>query len=63
MYLRFSDPIDTSRPARVPAETWVSTVRDNTQRELEAILRDLLALRADDPFRELNPLAWSRAVA
>lgn len=63
MYLRFGDPIDTSRPARVPAETWVSTVRDNTQRELEAILRDLLALRADDPFRELNPLAWSRAVA
>ncbi|MBX9982495.1 lysophospholipid acyltransferase family protein [Mycobacterium gordonae] len=63
MYLRFGDPIDTTKPEKASADSWVTTVRDNTQRELEAILRDLLALRADDPFRELNPLAWSRAVA
>lgn len=62
MYLRFGDPIDTTKPKTESADTWVTTVRDNTQHELEAILRDLLALRADDPFRELNPLAWSRAV-
>ncbi|MDP7723670.1 lysophospholipid acyltransferase family protein [Mycobacterium sp. TY814] len=63
MYLRFGDPIDTVKPQRVKADSWVTTVRDNTQHELEAILRDLQVLRADDPFRELNPLAWAHAVA
>ncbi|MHA7649632.1 lysophospholipid acyltransferase family protein [Mycobacterium sp. ML4] len=63
MYLRFGDPIDTTKPIRMSADTWVTTVRDDTQHELEAILRDLLALRSEDPFRELNPLAWRRAVA
>lgn len=63
MYLRFGDPIDTTKPAKVSPDTWVTSVRDRTQDELETILRDLLALRADDPFRELNPLAWSSAVA
>ncbi len=62
MYLRFGDPIETTKRARVSADTWVTTVRDNTQHEVEAILRDLLALRSQDPFRELNPLAWFHAV-
>jgi hypothetical protein len=41
----------------------VTSVKENTQQSLEAILTYLLAVRADDPFRELNPLAWSSAVA
>jgi hypothetical protein len=38
----------------------VTSVRENTQQE--AVLADLVAVRADDPFPELNPLAWSDAV-
>lgn len=63
MYLHFGAPITTTRPTRISNDKWVTTVRDRTQHELEAILADLLALRADDPFRELNPLAWSEAIA
>jgi 1-acyl-sn-glycerol-3-phosphate acyltransferase len=63
MYLRFGEPIDTTRPKRVSADQWVATVRDNTQRALEEILHNLLAVRSDDPFRALNPLARSSAVA
>jgi hypothetical protein len=40
----------------------VTSVRENTQQSLEAVLADLVAVRADDPFPELNPLAWSDAV-
>jgi 1-acyl-sn-glycerol-3-phosphate acyltransferase len=63
MYLRFGEPIDTTKPKRVSTENWVASVRKSTQQSLETILTDLLAVRADDPFRELNPLAWSSAVA
>lgn len=63
MYLRFGQPIITTRPKGVKADKWVQTVRDSTQQALEAILADLLAVRAQDPFRELNPLARSSAVA
>ncbi|OBF49033.1 glycerol acyltransferase [Mycobacterium sp. 852002-53434_SCH5985345] len=62
MYLRFGEPIDTTKPSRANPEDWVASVRRSTQQSLEAILTELLAVRAHDPFRELNPLAWSRAV-
>jgi 1-acyl-sn-glycerol-3-phosphate acyltransferase len=62
MYLRFGEPIDTAKPDRISTEDWVASVRNDTQESLEMILTNLLALRAGDPFRELNPLAWASAV-
>jgi hypothetical protein len=62
MYLHFGEPIDTTKSDDVSEESWVASVREHTQQSLEAILDDLLAVRADDPFRELNPLAWSNAL-
>ncbi|OBI41803.1 lysophospholipid acyltransferase family protein [Mycobacterium sp. E796] len=61
MYLRFGSPIDTSRPLGVTEQEWVDIVKDQTQRALENILRDLRRLRETDPYRGLNPLAWHRA--
>ncbi|WP_077097064.1 lysophospholipid acyltransferase family protein [Mycobacterium terramassiliense] len=61
MYLRFGAPIDTSRPLGVSEQQWVEAVKDQTQRALEKILADLRALRAADPYRNLNPLAWRGA--
>lgn len=61
MYLRFGAPITTTKPARVSAAKWVDIVKQNTQESLEQVLADLLAVRADDPYRELNPLAWLNA--
>ncbi|BBY25383.1 hypothetical protein MSTO_55880 [Mycobacterium stomatepiae] len=63
MYLSFGRPIDTAKPENESTENWVESVRTATQQSLETILSDLLAVRAEDPFRELNPLAWPRAVA
>ena len=63
MYLGFGEPIVTKKPSLVSADKWVNEVREQTKRALETILADLLAVRAGDPFRELNPLAWSRAAA
>jgi 1-acyl-sn-glycerol-3-phosphate acyltransferase len=62
MYLRFGEPIDTTKPDRIATEDWVASVRKNTQQSLETILTELLAIRAGDPFRELNPLARASAV-
>ena len=62
MYLRFGEAIDTVKPARARAATWEQQVKGATQDALEQILTDLLELRADDPFRALNPLAWRAAV-
>lgn len=62
MYLRFAEPIDTARPAGVSAPEWADTVKQRTQTSLEAILTDLQEIRAGDPYRELNPLAWRDAV-
>ncbi|CAM4250699.1 Diacylglycerol acyltransferase [Mycobacterium basiliense] len=62
MYLRFGGPIDTAQPDCVSAQEWVSSVKKNTQQSLETILAELLAIRADDPFHGLNPLAWTSAV-
>ncbi len=61
MYLRFGSPIDTSRPLGVSGEEWVDVVKRQTQRALEQILADLRALRAADPYRNLNPRAWRDA--
>jgi 1-acyl-sn-glycerol-3-phosphate acyltransferase len=62
MYLRFAEPIDTTKPARVSEDKWVATVKQNTQESLERAMVDLLAIRAGDPYRELNPLAWRAAI-
>jgi 1-acyl-sn-glycerol-3-phosphate acyltransferase len=62
MYLRFGQPIETTRPRGTSAEAWVASVKERTQESLEDILQELLEIRAGDPFRELNPLAWTRAV-
>jgi 1-acyl-sn-glycerol-3-phosphate acyltransferase len=62
MYLRFGSPIDTTRPARTPAAQWEATVKEQTQTALEEILDDLRTRRENDPFRNLNPLAWRRAL-
>ena len=61
MYLRFCAPIDTAKPARVSEQKWVATVKQRTQDSLEQAIADLLVIRADDPYRELNPLAWRAA--
>lgn len=62
MYLRFGQPIETARPNGTSADEWVASVKGRTRDSLEAILDELLEIRAGDPFRELNPLAWTRAV-
>lgn len=61
MYLRFAPPIDTTKPAGIDEQDWVATIRDETKKTLERTLDELLAIRAEDPYRELNPLAWHRA--
>lgn len=61
MYLSFAEPIGTTKPARTSDAKWVDTVKQGTQEMLERSLDDLLTLRAEDPYRELNPLAWNRA--
>jgi 1-acyl-sn-glycerol-3-phosphate acyltransferase len=62
MYLRFGAPIDTTKPARVSEEKWVATVKKTAQESLERAIADLLEIRASDPYRELNPLAWRAAI-
>jgi len=62
MYLRFAPPIDSTRPTGVRAATWEATVKEQAQAALETTLEDLQRLRETDPFRNLNPLAWPRAV-
>ena len=61
-YLRFGQPIDTTQPAGVSDDEWVQTVKKTTQTAVENILRELQDIRAEDPFRQLNPLAWRDAV-
>ncbi len=61
MYLGFGEPISTAKPEDLSTEDWVASVRERTQESLKSILSDLLAIRADDPFRELNLLAWASA--
>lgn len=62
MYLGFGTPIDTKRPAGTTDAEWEASVKEKTQVSLESTLRHLQACRESDPFRQLNPLAWGRAV-
>ncbi|MGY4709631.1 lysophospholipid acyltransferase family protein [Mycolicibacterium sp. CBM1] len=62
MYLRFGDPVDTTKPTGVSDDEWISSVKKATQTALEGILADLLKIRESDPYRHLNPLARHRAV-
>ncbi len=62
MYLRFGTPIGTRRPAGMPAHVWETTVKERAQGALEDALSDLRKLRETDPFRNLNPLGWPRAL-
>lgn len=62
MYLRFGSAIDTTRPAGIPDADWRDTVKERTQTALMHVLDDLRSLRESDPFRNLNPLAWRRAL-
>lgn len=62
MYLRFGQPINTRQPTGVTDDDWVSTVKASTQTALENILRELQDIRSEDPFRQLNPLAWRQAL-
>ena len=62
MYLRFGTPLQTARPAGVPADTWEETVKERTQSALETTLADLQQLRTTDPYRNLSPLGWAGAV-
>ena len=62
MYLRFGTPLQTARPARVPAGTWEATVKDRTKAALESVLADLQELRKTDPYRNLSPFGWAGAV-
>lgn len=62
MYLRFAEPIDTAKPNGVSDDDWVATIKEKTQKTLDATLADLCELRSRDPYRRLNPLAWHRAL-
>ncbi len=63
MYLRFGTPISTIKPARLSAAKWEAAVKQRTQTALEGVLAELQDLRATDPFGNLNPLAWPRALS
>jgi 1-acyl-sn-glycerol-3-phosphate acyltransferase len=50
MYLRFGPSVDAVKPARANQQTWVSTVKEKTQRSLEQAMADLLDIRSTDPY-------------
>lgn len=62
MYLRFGEPITTTMPTDATAQSWEQAVKQTTQNALETILDEVRALRSEDPFRRLNPLAWRHAI-
>lgn len=62
IYLKFGQPIATTRRKGVGEDKWVATVRDQTKDALEAGISELLEIRCGDPYRELNPLAHTKAV-
>lgn len=61
MYLRFGEPIASTRPTEASAAAWEQEVKYRVQTSLETSLVDLCELRAQDPFRALNPLSWRSA--
>lgn len=62
MYLGFAPAIETAKPPRISHDKWVTAVKEKTQTALEQTIAELLDIRAGDPYRELNPLAWARAL-
>lgn len=62
LYLRFSPPIDTTKPQRVSSERWVAQVREKTKEAMETSIADLLDIRSQDPYRHLAPWARDRAI-
>lgn len=62
MYLRFAEPIETAKPPRIGRDKWIETIKSRTQTSLEQAIADLLRLRRDDPYRELNPWNWRHAL-
>lgn len=62
MYLRFAAPISTIKPHQIPETVWVENIKQQTQDSLEQILAELQEVRARDPYRTLNPLAWRKAI-
>lgn len=62
MYVRFGQPISTTRPARIDVDRWETRIKEKSQNALETVLGDLQALREKDPFRNLNPLRWRKAI-
>ena len=63
MYVRFSEPITTAKPAGITLEAWTRRVKDDTQAQLETDLDALQHIQRVDPYRALNPLAWRSAVS
>jgi hypothetical protein len=55
--LRFGTPIDTNRPDRTSAQTWIFTIKGRVQTKLKTTLAELLRIRDADSYRELNPTA------
>lgn len=62
MYLRFAPSIETSRPPGIDEDRWIATVKQEAHGALTATLTELQELRESDPFRNLNPLAWGKAL-
>ncbi|HOB50398.1 MAG TPA: lysophospholipid acyltransferase family protein [Mycobacterium sp.] len=62
MYLRFRPPITTIKPSEIAEDTWVRQLKERTENQLQSDLDDLQRLRAADPYRWLNPLAWTSAL-
>ena len=62
MYLRFGTPIESTKPPRAQTAKWQVAVKEQTQTALETILAELQELRETDPYRNLNPFAWTRAL-
>ncbi|WP_457214082.1 lysophospholipid acyltransferase family protein [Mycobacteroides abscessus] len=62
IYLKFGQPIPTTRRKGVGQDKWVATVRDQTKDALETGITELLDIRAGDPYRGLNPLEHPKAV-
>ncbi|MGN7779939.1 lysophospholipid acyltransferase family protein [Mycolicibacterium sp. 22603] len=61
LYLRFGQPISTT-PTGDSASAWEASVKEQTKRALEHELASLQRLRQSDPYRNLNPAAWNRAL-
>jgi 1-acyl-sn-glycerol-3-phosphate acyltransferase len=61
MYLSFGRPIDTRQAPGVDLDAWTVAVKRSAEEDLERSLTELRRIRAGDPYRHLNPLAWRSA--